>query len=419
MVGPEPPAERPLILLEEPKAVAANVGSEKFTMFSYNILGDKATTQNYYGYTPQSALAWEHRRDVITGEIKERDADIVCLQEVETENYNEFLRPTLAMDDYKGVFWPRTRARTMGDKEAKLVDGCATFYKHSKYVGSIVRHVMHLLTSLRYMLLDKQYVDFANIAINRPDMKGEHDVFNRVMPRDHIAVIAFLENRITGSRIIVANVHLFWDLQYTDVKVVQTAIMMEYLGKQAERYASFPPSTDKVVFRLADDELKALAPLPEPGPSQYYSSGADIPLVIGGDFNSSPQSGVYNLIADGQLAPNHPDLGDYKYGQFTKDGMSHPFSLKSAYGNIGELAFTNYVPGFTGVIDYIWYSTPHLIVTTLLGDVDPEYMAKVPGFPNYHFPSDHIALMAEFLVKPRKERPRVVEADFGPQRDRR
>ena len=58
---------------------------------------------------------------------------------------------------------------------------------------------MHLSISknadwYRYILLDKQLIDFANTAINRPDMKGEHDIFNRVMPRDDIGVLAFLEN---------------------------------------------------------------------------------------------------------------------------------------------------------------------------------------------------------------------------------
>ena len=51
---------------------------------------------------------------------------------------------------------------------------------------------------------------------------------------------------------------------------------------------------------------------------------------------------------------------------------------------------------------------------------DPEewfYLLRVPGFPNWHFPSDHLALLAEFVVKGRKEK-KIVEADFGPQRDR-
>ncbi|KAK5018132.1 Glucose-repressible alcohol dehydrogenase transcriptional effector [Cryomyces antarcticus] len=108
----------------------------------------------------------------------------------------------------------------------------------------------------------------------------------------------------------------------------------------------------------------------------------------------------------------------YTYGKITGKGTSHPFSLKSSYSNIGELPFTNYTPGFTGVIDYIWYSSNAFQATGLLGEVDPDYLKRVPGFPNYHFPSDHLALLAEFVLKSKKEK-KTVEADFGPQRDRR
>lgn len=359
-----------------------------------------------YGYTPSLALSWEYRRDIILREVKDRNADFVCLQEVEMESYNDFFRRELAFNDYKGIFWPKSRARTMPEKEAKLVDGCATFYKSAKYV-----------------CLDKQMIDFANIAINRPDMKGEHDIFNRVMPRDHIAVVTFFENRITGSRIIVVNAHIFWDPAYADVKLVQVAILMEQITLLANKWAKHPPCTDKVAFRHSepdgdtDDESPEVPPA-EPGPSLEYSNGSQIPLIICGDFNSTAASGVYNLLAHGNLPSNHSDLANRAYGNFTRDGITHPFSLKSAYANIGELSFTNYTPGFTGVIDYIWYSTNALQATALLGAVDEDYLQKVPGFPNHHFPSDHLALQACFSVKPRKER-KVVEADFGPQRERR
>ena len=56
-----------------------------------------------------------------------------------------------------------------------------------------------------------------------------------------------------------------------------------------------------------------------------------------------------------------------------------------------------------GVVDYIWYSDNALDVRELLGNVDEEYLRKVPGFPNHHFPSDHLALKADFSVKQRKE----------------
>ncbi|KAF2817965.1 uncharacterized protein BDZ99DRAFT_470897 [Mytilinidion resinicola] len=53
------------------------------------------------------------------------------------------------------------RARTMAEKEAKLVDRCATFYRNSEHI-----------------LMDNHLVDVANTAINRPDMRGFARSFN-------------------------------------------------------------------------------------------------------------------------------------------------------------------------------------------------------------------------------------------------
>ncbi|KAI4262821.1 MAG: hypothetical protein L6R42_002003, partial [Xanthoria sp. 1 TBL-2021] len=327
------------------------------------------------------------------------DADIVCLQEVDQEGYHEYFRRELAYQDYRGVFSPKTRAKTMADREAKFVDGCATFFKSSKYI-----------------CLDKHVIDFANMAINRPDMKGEHDTFNRVMPRDQIAVVTFFENRATGSRLVVVNVHIHWDPAYKDVKLVQVAILMEQVSKLADRWAKHPPCTEKTAFQHADldgeDGVSATRGLQEVlAPSQEYSSGTQIPLLVCGDFNSSAGSGVYDLMAQGSVSGKHEDLGNYSYGNFTRDGMAHPFTLKSAYSGTDELSITNYTPDFSDVIDYIWYSSNGLQIRGVLGNVDMEYLSKVPGFPNHHFPSDHLPLRAEFSVKSRKEI-KAVEAKY-------
>jgi CCR4-NOT transcription complex subunit 6 len=69
---------------------------------------------------------------MILAELRARNADIVCLQEIDQDSFNNFFREALAHNDYKGVFWPKSRARTMAEREAKLVDGCAIFYKNSK-----------------------------------------------------------------------------------------------------------------------------------------------------------------------------------------------------------------------------------------------------------------------------------------------
>jgi len=124
---PAPPNERDWIQVDDSPIPP----DEKFTALSFNILCDKYATPTQHGYTPSQALSWDHRRELILDELRARDADIVCLQEIDMESYNEYFRPNLAQE-YRSVFWPKTRAKTMGEKEAKLVDGCAIFYKHKK-----------------------------------------------------------------------------------------------------------------------------------------------------------------------------------------------------------------------------------------------------------------------------------------------
>ncbi|KAH8427968.1 CCR4-Not complex 3'-5'-exoribonuclease subunit Ccr4 [Aspergillus melleus] len=392
-----PPPDRDWVILDE-TANSPNNPTEKITVLSLNALCDSSATQSHFGYTPSRVLSWEFRRELILSELRSHDSDIVCLQEVDQGSYNGFFREQLAYNDYKGVYWPRGRAMGMQEEEAKSVDGCATFFKGSKFI-----------------LLDKQMINFGQTAVRRPDAKGQDDIYNRLWQKDHIAVVLFLENRLTGSRFIIVNAHLYWDPAFKDVKLIQTAILMEELTKLSDTYSKWPACTDKAAFRFSEAEGEEAATPPEPAPSAEYSSGEQIPLFMCGDFNSSPGSAAYNLVSHGGLPEEHPDLEKRLYGNLSKMGMTHPFKLKSAYNSIGELSFTNYTPDFKAILDYIWYTSNTLHVSALLGEVDKEYLRRVPGFPNYHFPSDHIALFAEFTVKGKKGK--VVEADFGPQRN--
>ncbi|KAK4100161.1 hypothetical protein N658DRAFT_508103 [Parathielavia hyrcaniae] len=393
---PIPPADRKPIVVQED--VSSTL--ERVKILTWNILCDKFATTTLYGYTPPTALSWDYRRQRIIQELHERDADILCLQEIATDVFRDFFSPELAQDGYKGVHWPRPKAKTMAEKDAQSVDGCAVFYKASKWI-----------------LLDKQLLDYANIAINRPDMKNQHDIFNRVMPKDNIGIICLFESRQTGARMIVANTHLAWEPTLADVKLVQTAIMMENITRLAEKYARWPPLKDKKMIQLPLEEGEQRVELPEPAPSQEYRNNTDIPLLVCGDYNSTYDSSVYELLSMGRVAPNHNDFGDHQYGSFTRDGVEHPFSMRSAYvhlnGTPDELTFTNYVPGFAEVIDYIWYSTNTLEVVSLLGPPDRDHLKRVPGFPNYHFPADHIQIMAELVIKARKDKKMVQEPDFG------
>ncbi|ETN36919.1 uncharacterized protein HMPREF1541_07906 [Cyphellophora europaea CBS 101466] len=391
MPEPPPPRERVWHQLDE----SAEESTDSVKALSYNILCERYATPTMYGYVPERVLSWAYRKTLILDEIREQNADIVCLQELDKNSYDEWFRGKLAEVGYKGYFAQKSRAETLGEN-ARFVDGCGTFWKDKKYIQL---HADHLVLGRK--------------AVERPGAKASADMLNRVWQRDDIATVVFLENRVTGSRIIVVNSHIFWDPAFKDVKLIQAAVMMEEVSKLAERYAKWPAVTNKQTFRFADADDSAEPP-PEMGPSLEYTSPAQIPMILCGDWNSGADSAVYDLFTKKGLTAQHDDLAGRDYGTFSKNGMSHEFSLKSAYSGIeDEMPFTNYTPSFAGVLDHIWFSTNSLRVTGLLGEIDPEYLKRVPGFPNFHFPSDHLALVAGFRVEKRRKIEKV-DADFGP-----
>lgn len=85
-----PPAQKPRSMLEclwksgdfDLKAHSSN--GVKFSVLSYNLLANLYANRNKYPVCPEWALSWEYRRQNLLNEIIEYDADILCLQEVNT-----------------------------------------------------------------------------------------------------------------------------------------------------------------------------------------------------------------------------------------------------------------------------------------------------------------------------------------------
>ncbi|ORY92940.1 Endonuclease/exonuclease/phosphatase [Leucosporidium creatinivorum] len=366
---PLPPPERDWITIEPdsfPNLNSTKPPEETFSLLCYNILCEKYATGQMYGYTPSWALSWDYRKELILQEVMNYSADILCLQEVDVEQYETYFLEHLQDQDYDGIHYPKSRARTMSGDERRRVDGCAIFYKNTTFA-----------------LVEQQLIEFNQIAMRRPDFKKTEDMFNRVMTKDNIAVVTLLEHRKSGARLIIANAHLTWDHEFRDVKLVQVAMLMDELSKIANDFAKLPA-------RLNLGEGYDKAPT--------YANGSKIPTIVCGDYNSVPDSGVYEFLSRGEIPSNHADFMSHVYGAYTSEGLSHKLALKSAYSHVGEIEFTNYTPGFQGVIDYIFYSNS-LSVNGLLGPVDDDYLKTVVGFPNAHWPSDHISLLAEFKIK--------------------
>lgn len=157
--------------------------------------------------------------------------------------------------------------------------------------------------------------------------------------------------------ILVANAHMHWDPEYSDVKLIQTMMFLSELKSIAER---------------ASGSLATDSPTSDP---------SSIPIVLCADLNSLPDSGetvwtlllvtsgftlvwfpfsplwgagVVEYLSNGGVAENHKDFKELRYNEcltnFSCNGNSdgsitHSFQLKSAYDST-LMPYTNYTYDF-------------------------------------------------------------------------
>ncbi|KAJ2308647.1 Glucose-repressible alcohol dehydrogenase transcriptional effector [Coemansia sp. RSA 2706] len=271
----------------------------------------------------------------------------------------------------------------MSEDERKRVDGCATFYKSAMFECQAT----HLL-------------EFQQSALNRKDFRKCDDFFNRFMTKDNIVGFAMLKHKKLpgGPMLFVANAHVHWDPEFVDVKMVQAAMLTEELAALVQKHApGLGPAPPSPAAASGESEAHRVQLHLQAQQKRFQKVAA----IICGDFNSTPDSGLYEFLSRGRLDKDHDEVARLEpYADYKRHGLRHPFGIKSAYASKEELPLTNHSPTFNGTIDYIWYTTGTLVPTGLLGEVDREWVAQTVGFPNPHIPSDHIPIMAEFKWKP-------------------
>ena len=377
--APTPP-KRNLVPIQKNDAVEPGT----FTVMSYNVLADVYCTTEMYGYAPPWALNWYFRRQNILKELIQMDADILCLQEVQSDHFEDFFQGELAKHGYSSVYKKKT-AQIFSEGKY-VIDGCAIFFKKDKFA-----------------LIKKYEVEFNKAALSLAESLvgsggSKKEALNRLM-KDNIALIVVLEAldsqqrqqpQQTGKRklLCVANTHIHANTDHNDVKLWQVHTLLKGLEKIA--------------------------------------ASAEIPMVACGDFNSTPGSAAHGLLTRGMVDNNHPELQIDPLGILHPTSkLSHPLPLVSAYSSalrrdnrllesealerlrdrvdprMAEPIFTNCTKDFFGSLDYVFYTEDTLCPVALLelpGEKDVR--AKYGGLPNTQLSSDHISLMAEFQWGP-------------------
>ena len=358
--------------------VAHHDGGEggRFTVLTYNVLADLYATSEMYGYTPSWALSWNYRRQNILKEIVQHNADILCLQEVQSDHFEDFFAGELAKHGYTAVYKKKTAQ--VFSQGTYVIDGCAIFFKKD-----------------RFTLIKKYEVEFNKAALSLVESLGgssqKKEALNRLM-KDNVALIVVLEaleqpgvQAQQGKRqlLCVANTHIHANTELNDVKLWQVHTLLKGLEKIA--------------------------------------ASAEIPMVVCGDFNSVPGSAAHSLLSNGRVDGAHPELATDPFGILRPPSkLQHPLPLVSAYTSLtkqpsleteagerlrsrmdargtGEPIFTNCTDAFHGTLDYIFYTDDTLAPLSLLElPTEQECRSKYGGLPNTQCSSDHVSLMAEF-----------------------
>lgn len=428
-----PPPRRPWVILAEPNPTQNPC---LFTTMCYNVLCDKYATRQYYGYCPAWALTWDYRKKLILDDIKNFNADIIALQELETEQFYQFFLPELKQYDYDGIFSPKSRAKSMGEQDKKHVDGCAIFFKTS-----------------RFQLVKDYLVEFNQIAMATAE--GSEDMLNRVMTKDNIGLAALLEVKLDDSQnannngvsvnnngdnlskspnsnkdhntqlsnssnglnsngttnsykqmLLVCTAHIHWDPDYCDVKLVQTLMFTNEIKKIIEQAVQEFKPNQIIGSGASTPSSSSTSSTPTP-PSNSTNSNQvlnDIPVVICADLNSLPDSGVIEYLRSGKILANHIDFKDLGYDSCLQkintsekpSELSHNLRFDCAYDK-DIMPYTNYTYDFKGMIDYIFFSRQLMRTVGLLGPLDVDWIKsnRIVGFPHPHVPSDHLPLMVE------------------------
>ncbi|KAL7472882.1 hypothetical protein ACHAXS_013264 [Conticribra weissflogii] len=341
-------------------------GGARFRIVTYNILAEIYATQQQYPHCDLWSLSWDFRFQNIIREIVDVGPDIVCLQEVQADHYESHLYNAMHEAGFEGVYKQKTR-QAMG--LTGKVDGCALFWRRTKF---------HLIESYSIEFNELAQRQVTQVMGLNPRSEEGAAILNK-LSKDNVAQLVVLElaqpsmasrsNREPMNQVCIANTHLYSNKDYPDVKLWQTLHLLQEL--------------DTFIF----------------------ARGTNLPLMICGDFNSTSDSAVYDLLSRQAVHPGHPDVNTSEENgpNVLPDIMNitHSHMLGSVYNTVlgEEPNFTNYTHQFKGVLDYMWYSTQNLRPLSAAPIPDESAITRYgEALPSTQYSSDHIMQISDMQI---------------------
>jgi CCR4-NOT transcription complex subunit 6 len=318
------------LLLHRNDALSASAPTE-FRILSWNLLAPMFAPAEKYRYSDPDCLPWSYRQPRILARLKAWNPDIICLQEMQLDLWDDFLAQ---MEGYQGVIQKEKSSKRDLPVNAVLVrDGCA----------EIVR------TESRSRALIVVLKPTPTTVIDEVDEDGDH--------------------------IFLANVHLEAGFDRDETRYFQIRSLMKQLEKQV---LLDKPDHGKDVDSDSDSD----------------SDNSEPAVILAGDFNMfSTDDIIYDLLTIGHL-PDDDDGDDILVADTLPEPFLPLLPLRDAYRQCppvpGPVLMT-YRGG--AVLDYIWLSSSFTVQETWQAHpVAAKSLRRT--WPNPNQPSDHLPVGA-------------------------
>uniref|UniRef100_A0A803ME58 Endonuclease/exonuclease/phosphatase domain-containing protein n=1 Tax=Chenopodium quinoa TaxID=63459 RepID=A0A803ME58_CHEQI len=196
-----------------------------FTVLTCNILSHLCVNMNTPFYCPEWALKWEYRQKNLLHELKQYGADIMCLQEVQSDHFEDFFKPELEKVGYSVAYKKKTTGlytHTLGSDYT--FDGCATFYRND--IFKEVKSYEPEFSQSTLSLINKLEPGLRRYAEKRL-IKGNVALVVILEVVGNFAKSAASSSRLcaaSSSRLrVMPNVGMFADVNFAEVKLLQVS----------------------------------------------------------------------------------------------------------------------------------------------------------------------------------------------------
>ena len=369
-----------------------------FRVMTYNILADQyASTdtakESIFFHCDNKWLEWQHRRPLVFKEILDYKPDIACLQEVDSSAFESLLRPGLEEFGLNGVYT---------NKAGRVNEGSAVFWRNDRF--DMV--AMEEMEMRKYFPKNSSEEEINNAPLGRelrPLLESSPHLCEALQKVGTIAQLILLSPSGPTSSwgvarpICVVNTHLFFHYAAPHIRTIHVWAML----RNAKRFISDCMSEKSDLL-----------------------GGKEPCLVFCGDLNSDINDGIPGVVKLLDSGKIEKDYWDWKFGvdfswgnsaRGEEDGgfdslseatlkndpknkvavsgvdLDSPFDLSTADDMITE--FTNYVQGYQGLLDYIWYQNNCIQVKNVAPCPGKEQLGGY--LPSYQYPSDHLAVVAD------------------------